>query len=359
MPTNSKTPTKPTSKLKSKKEQSRVGKTIAVQKERFNAYRDRRPHRSFQLTRRRDYVRPLALPGNISFTNEVTRMLWKYKKTFIWLIAVYVLVYAALVGVQSQETYSTLSNTLKETGSELFSGNWGAIGQASLLLVTVASSGVNTESTEGQQIFAVLIFLLAWLTTVWLLRNLLAGHKVKLRDGLYNSGAPLFAMIVVAVFIAIQLIPIAVALIGYTAAMSTGLISAGGAGAMLFWIGAALLTVLSLYWITSSLFAMIIVTIPGMYPYQAIKTAGDMMLGRRIKILLRWLWMSLIVVLAWAAVMIPIILIDMGLKSLWPAITWLPIVPLFTLIMAASSTIWVSAYVYLLYRKVVDYVPAS
>jgi hypothetical protein len=37
----------------------------------------------------------------------------------------------------------------------------------------------------------------------------------------------------------------------------------------------------------------------------------------------------------------------------------LPLVPVIALFMAAASTVWVSAYVYLLYRKVVDYVPES
>lgn len=331
---------------------------IDRQKKRYQAFLNRRPHRSFQLTRRRDYIRPLELPGNISFTAEVTRTLWKHKKTFILLAVVYVLLFALLVGVQSQDTYSTMSDTLKETGSELFTGNWGAIGQAGLLFLSIASFGVSDESTEAQQIFSVLVFLLIWLTTVWLLRNLLAGHKVKLRDGLYSAGSPLFAMAIIAVIIAIQLIPIAVVLIGYNAALASGLL-AGGAASMLFWIGAALLVVLSLYWVTSSLFAMIIVTLPGTYPYQAMKAAGDIMVGRRIKLLLRWLWMGLMVILFWALVMLPIILLDMGLKSLWPAIQGLPIVPVAAILMAALTTIWVSAYVYLLYRKVVDYVPAK
>jgi len=342
----------------SKKKQSWFEKTYKTQKKRLDAFMARRPHRSFRLTRRRDYLRPLDLPGNFAFTHEVNKTLWKYKNTFLLLVVVYVLLYALLVGIQSQDTYTTLTDTLKSTGGEALSGNWGAIGQASLLFLTIASSGVNSDATEAQQIFSVLIFLMTWLATVWLLRNLLAGHKVKLRDGLYNSGAPLLALVCIALVIAVQLIPVAVASIGYSAAVTSGLIDAGGAGAMLFWIGAALLAVLSLYWITSSLFAMIIVTLPGMYPYQALRTSGDLMLGRRIKILLRWLWMGLVVVVAWAVVMIPIILLDMGLKSLWPAITWLPIVPVAALVMAAGSTVWVSAYVYLLYRKVVDYVPA-
>lgn len=357
MPTSSKKVKKSTKSQANKK--GWLQRFVATQQKKLAQFMARRPHRSFRLTRRRDYVRPLELPGNISFTHEVTKTLWRHKKTFLLLMATYAVLYAALVGVQSQETYATISSTLKETGGELFSGNWGAIGQASLLFVSVASSGVTSESTEAQQIFSVLVFLMAWLTTVWLLRNLLAGHKVKLRDGLYNSGAPLFAMVIITIFIAIQLIPVALALIGYSAAASTGLIAAGGAGAMLFWLAAGLLTILSLFWVTSSLFAMIIVTIPGMYPYRAIKTAGDLMLGRRIKMLLRWLWMVLVVAVVWLAVVIPVILLDMGLKNLWPALEWLPIVPVVSLIMASITTVWVAAYVYLLYRKVVDYVPAN
>lgn len=343
----------------SKKRPSWFEEVSATQKKRYHSFMARRPHRSFRLTSRSDYVRPLELPGNISFTNEVTRTVWKYKKTFLFLSLIYIVLYAVLVGVQSQETYTTLTDTLKATSGDVLSGNWGALGQASLLFATIASSGVTGDSTEAQQIFSVFIFLLIWLSTIWLLRNLLAGNKVKLRDGLYNSGAPIFALMCIALFIAIQLIPVAVAAIAYTAASTSGLISAGGVGAMLFWVGALLLVVLSMYWITSSLFAMVIVTLPGMYPYHAIRTAGDIMLGRRVKLLLRWLWMALVVALAWIIVLLPIILLDMGLKSVWPALAWLPIVPMTVLVGAALSTIWVTAYVYLLYRKVVDYDPQA
>jgi hypothetical protein len=339
---------------RSKQQKHVIKRFFDSQRKRYVAFMSRRPHRSFRQTRRRDYVRPITLPGNISFTKEVTTTLWHYKKVFLLLAAVYAILFAGLVGIQSQDTYATLSDTLKETGTEVFQGDFSALGQAGLLFVSIASLGATSDATESQQIFSVLIFLMIWLTTVWLLRNLLAGHKVKLRDGLYNAGSPLFAMVIVALFIAVQLIPAAVALIGYNAAATSGLIAAGGAGAMLFWVGAGLLCLLSLFWVTSSLFAMIIVTLPGMYPYKAIRTASDIVLSRRTKLLLRWLWMALVVVVAWAVVLIPIILLDMGVKSLWPAIQWLPIVPVAIVLMAALSSVWSSSYVYLLYRKVVD-----
>ncbi len=343
----------------SKAKKSTIKRVVHRQKERYKSFMARRPHRSFRLTRRRDYIRPLVLPGNFAFTLEVARTLWRYKKMFALLALIYIVLYLVLVGMQSQTTYATLSDTLKQEGGDLFSGGWGAIGQAGLLLLGIASAGGGADMSEAQQVFSVLIFLLIWLTTVWLLRNVLAGHKVKLRDGLYNAGAPLFSTVIIALIIAIQLIPVGIAVIGYNAALGSGLIAMGGVPAMLFWIGAVLLALLSLYWITSSLFAMVIITIPGMYPYQAIKTAGDLMLGRRIKMVLRWLWMVLTIVVGWLIILIPIILLDMWVKSLWPAIAWLPIVPVVTVVVAALSTVWVAAYVYLLYRKVVEYAPES
>ena len=104
---------------------------------------------------------------------------------------------------------------------------------------------------------------------------------------------------------------------------------------------------------------MIIVTVPGTYPYQAIKAAGDLMIGRRITILLRWLWMVAVIVVSWIVTLIPIILLDMGVKALLPFLNLVPIVPVAIIIMASITTIWASAYVYLLYRKVVEYVPAE
>jgi hypothetical protein len=327
-------------------------------RQRLKLFLDRRPHRSFRLSRRRDYEHPIVLPGLIALTHTVNKTLWKYKRIFIPLALIYIALYLVLVGALSQDTYSSLSDAMQQTSDEVASGDIGAVTQAGILFLTIASSGGGSTTTETQQIFSVILILMVWLTTVWLLRNLMAGHKVKLRDGLYNSGAPIFSTFLVVLLIAVQLLPIAIAAIGYSAATASGLL-AGGVEAMLFWVAAALLALLSLYWITSSVLALIIVTLPGMYPYQAIKTAGDLILGRRVKILIRWIWMGLVLLVAWVVVIIPIILFDMWVKSLWPAIEWLPIVPLTVVAMGAVSAVWVSTYAYTVYRKVVDYVPAT
>ncbi len=313
----------------------------------------RRPHRSFQRTRRRDYVRSLRLPGYWAFTNEVRRTLLTNKKLFLGLALLYGILTVALIGLGSQDTYTQLSDALHETGTEILDGDIGKLGEAGLLLTTVLGGSLSGAPTDLQRFYAVILALLIWLTTVWLLRAVTAGRKPKLRDGLYNSSAPFISTFLVGCIMAVQLLPIALVAIAFGAATASGLLD-GGVEAMVFWIGAGLLAALSLYWVSSTFIALIVVTLPGMYPMQAIKTAGDLVIGRRVRILLRLLWMILIALGVWVVVMIPIILLDMWIKDVWPAIQWVPIVPVMLLSVSSIVVIWASSYTYLLYRKVVD-----
>lgn len=321
---------------------------------RFRSYLDRQTHRSFQLTRRRDYERQLEIPGYWSLTNQVRKTLWSQKKIFFWLTVFYAVLTAVLVGVGSQDAYDILNTTLRDTGSNIFQGDWGEIGVAGLLFASVATSGLTGAVTEAQQIYTAILLLLVWLTTVWLLRQAMAHRNVRLRDGLYNAGSPIVPTFLIALVLLLQLVPLGVAMIGYSAATSSGLLN-GGVEAMLFWVAAALLAILSLYWIVSTFFALVIVTLPGTYPMRALRTAGAIVAGRRVKLLLRILWMILGIVVAWAFVLIPVILLDSGLKSWIPAIAAAPIVPIVLLILGTVTTIWSAAYIYILYRKVVEY----
>lgn len=328
-------------------------KSVISAQTRTAAFLARRPHRSFRLTKRRDYNRSLQLPGYFAFSHSVTQTLWRNKKIFIWLAVVYAFLTIVLVGIGSQETYNSLTSTLQDTGSQIFQGNLGQLGQAALLFVSIGSSGLNSSPTAAQQMYIVFLALLVWLTTVWLLRSLLAGHKVKMRDGLYSAGAPIIPTLLVGLVLVVQLIPIALAAVAYAAANSTGLLN-GGVAAMLFWVVAALLAMMSLYWITSTFFALIIVTLPGMYPMKALRAAGDMVIGRRLRILLRILWMMGSIAVTGAVVFIPLILIVTWLTNIWSGIANVPIVPIALALFSVITFIWSASYIYLLYRKVVD-----
>ncbi|MCA9338318.1 hypothetical protein KC949_02060 [Candidatus Saccharibacteria bacterium] len=313
----------------------------------------RRPHRSFRLTRRRDYRRSLDIPGYWSFTNSVRALLWKNKKLFGGLALVYIVASIVISGFSGQETYSSLVQSLKDAGGGLFEGDLGGVGKASLLLTASITSGLTPDVTQAQTVMASLAVFFAWLVTIWLVRQVMAGNKPKIRDGLYNAGSPILSTILMGFLVIIQLIPLAVAVIIYSAADTSGLLE-GGVSAMLVWSAVVLLAILSVYWLSSSIMAMVIIALPGMYPMRAIKVAGDVVVGRRMRMLFRYLWLAVIVVVLWAVIMIPVILFDDWLKGFVPSLNWLPLVPFLIVAMAAFTIIFATTYIYMLYRRVMD-----
>ncbi|AHB41893.1 hypothetical protein RAAC3_TM7C00001G0017 [Candidatus Saccharibacteria bacterium RAAC3_TM7_1] len=320
---------------------------------RIGTFLVRRPHRSFRRTRRRDYVRSFALPGYFAFTIEVWRLLWRYKKLFGLLVLFYAVISGVFVGISLQSTYAEMSDLLQQTGADILTGAWGEIGKASLLLISAIGGSFAPQLTDAQQVYSVLIVLVTWLTTVWLIRAILSGHTPRLREGIYNSGSPIVPTFLVLVLLFFQLAPFALAALGVSVAFATDFLSNGIIG-MIFWLVVGLLTVLSLYWISGTILALIIVTLPGMYPMQAVRAAGDLVVGRRLRILLRFVWLALLVGIGWIVIMLPIILLNHWLVSMASWLDNVPIVPLAILVVTSIATVWSASYVYLLYRKVVD-----
>ncbi|HEY1085564.1 MAG TPA: hypothetical protein VGE34_02450 [Candidatus Saccharimonadales bacterium] len=322
-------------------------------KDRIKVFLARRPHRSFRQTKRRDYKRSLKLPGYFSFTWYVFSSLNKRKKTYLLLLLLSSLTTMMLVGVGSQENFEILSGILRDTGTSIFEGGWGDVGKAGLLLATGITGNFSSQLTEVQQVFAVFIGLLTWLALVWLLRAQLAGQTPRLRDALYNSGAPIVSTTLLFLLLLLQALPAAIAIIAYTAAVSTGFLSSGVV-AMVFFLVVFLSVVLSLYLVTSTFLALVVVTLPGMYPWRALRTAGDLVVGRRLRILLRLIWMAVTIAILWILAMIPIVLLASWLQNTFTQIASVPIVPACLVVASSAATIFAAAYVYLLYRKVVD-----
>lgn len=319
---------------------------------RYQGFLSRRPHRTFKRTRRRDYRRSLRLPGYVAFTYEVTRSVVSYRRIFLWLIAFYALTIVILGGITGQDVYDQINSLMKESSQTLTEGGIDKMGQAGLLLVATVTSGGSGLSPD-QQIYLGIVLVLVWLTSVWLMRELLLGRKPRLRDGLYNAGAPIVATLAVTLVLLIQLLPIGIVTLAYAGLTSVG-IASEGFGAMLAGLVVAAVATLSLYWITSTLIALVVVTLPGMYPLQALRASSDLVVGRRLRILYRWLWALVVIVVAWIVVMVPIILLDGWLKDTWHQLSVLPIVPVVVAIMSAATVVWSAIYIYLLYRKVVD-----
>jgi hypothetical protein len=327
--------------------------TTRLFSQRLDAFLARRPHRSFKRTRSRDYKRSLDLPGYWSFTAMVIARLRANSLLFLKVIAAYTLLILVLVGVSSQDTYTQLSELLDNTGNQLFSDAWGSVGQAGLLLLTGLSGGLNPQLTEAQQIYSVIVLLLTWLTTVWLLRSIVAGKRPTFRDGLYNAGGPIVSTGLLLLVLLVQFLPGALAILVASAASSTSLYDTGFLS-MIATLITVLFILLSAYWSVATMFALIIVTLPGMYPWQALKAAGDMVVGRRLRLLLRTSWMAALGLFTWMLVVLVVILLTRFMASFISWIELIPVVPVVMTAMTASVAVWMSAYMYILYRKVVE-----
>ena len=314
-----------------------------------------RLHQSFKRSYREDYARKLDVPGLLSHAAESFSLIFKNWKLFLPLIAIAVVFNIVLVGIMSEATYVQFQTVLEETNDKFLTGELGNFAKAGLLLVsTVTSGGLSSSLSESQQIFAVIVFLLIWLITIYLLRHLLAGHKIKLRDGFYNALTPLVSTFVVLMVAFLQAIPILIVVITYSAAVTTEFLSTPFY-ALIYFIFASLMLILSGYLLSSSLIALVAVTAPGLYPLPALKTASDLMMSRRIRFIIRLLYLIFVLALTWVVVMMPIITLDLWLKSFVSWLEGVPVVPFCLLLMTCFSFIYVSVYLYLYYRRLLDY----
>ncbi|MBR1802331.1 hypothetical protein IJ768_03895 [Candidatus Saccharibacteria bacterium] len=311
-------------------------------------------HKSFKRSYREDYLRETPLPGLLSHANATFKVIFSNWKLFLSLILLVLIFNIILVGLMSEDSYNTFKDALEETNENLAQGQLGSIGKAGLLLIgTVTTGGLSRGMTEVQQVFMVLLGVIIWLTTIYLTRHILAGHKIKLRDGLYNALTPLVSTICVVGVIFLELIPIFAVIITYSAAIATEFL-ATPFYALVYFIFASLMILLSAYLLSSSLLALIAVTAPGLYPMTALNTASDIIAGRRIRFIIRLLFVFFILALCWIVVMLPIILLDTALKANIEWLNGIPIVSFFLLFMTLFSVVYMSIYFYLFYRKLLD-----
>ena len=314
-----------------------------------------RLHRSFHRSYKEDYDRPFEGPGLLSHAVTSFKIIFKNWRVFLPLIILVAILNVFLVGLMNEDTFVQLQKSIDETSEDIQMGKLGTFAKSGLLLVsTITTGGLTQNQTEVQQIFGTLLFIITWLVTIYLLRHILAKHKVKMRDGLYNALAPFISTLIVALVIFIEAIPAMIVIIAYSAAVATNFLSTPFY-ALIFFIFAALLILLSVYLISSSLIALIAVSAPGLYPLVAIHTANDLLAGRRIKFIIRVLYLAVVLVVVWVIVMLPLIALDLLLKSALPILAGLPFVSFELLLMSCFSTVYATTYLYLYYRRLLDY----
>ena len=289
------------------------------------------------------------MPGMMYHILYTFKMIFKNWKLFLPFLLIMVAAAILFVGLMSENTYQQFQAIIDQA-SEESGANIGTFAKSGILLVSTAfTGGLSVESSNaGAGIFVSLIFLIIWLVTIFIFRHVLAGQVIKLRDALYNAMTPLLSTFVVLVVAMVQCIPIILLLVAYSAAVETKFLTAP-VYIIMFLVFAALMILLSFYLLSGTIMALVAVSAPGLYPLEALRTASDLMAGRRIRFILRIVALIITLVIMWAVVMMPLIMLDMALGQFeWTA--QIPFIPVCLVIMTCFSGIYVAAYFYFYYR---------
>ena len=281
--------------------------------------------------------RPVKLPSAWRLTESAARTLWQHKELFIGITLVYGLLNLILVqGLAS----STDVGSLKSQLSQAAHGHFGSLASGlSIFVVLVGGSGNSSSQTGGA--YQLFLALIASLAIIWALRQVLAGASLRVRDAYYRGVYPMVPFILVLLVIGLQLLPLVIGSLLY------GIVTTNGIAihfveklvcALLY----ALLALWSLYMISSSVFALYIVTLPDMTPVKALRSARELVRHRRWVVLRKVLWLPVLLFIVAAVIMLPIII------WLTPLVQWI----FFLLTMFALAA--VHAYMYTLYRELLN-----
>jgi len=257
------------------------------------------------------------------------------------LAIVYMFVTYIFVGGVAQNDFVDF----KDATVEVFGGSISSIDTALSLLSSTMTGAFGGQLNELQQFLSVLFAVLLWLAVIWVLRMRFANEPVTARDALYSSGAPLVSYAIVGFVIMLQLTPGALGLFVFNIANGGGYLQ-GGVEVMSFVVAAVLLGLLSLYWLAGTLTALVVVTLPQMYPWKAVRIASELATYRRVRLLAHVVALVCALLFLWIVLLLPTLLLDSWLR--W---TWLPLVPIMVQILSALTVIYLSAYVYKLYRS--------
>lgn len=293
-------------------------------------------YKTFQLQKRIKH--PVRLPNIWRLTEAAAFTLWRNKRLFIGITIVYGLLNLILVqGLASGTDIGSLKHEL----SQVFTGHFDSLASGlSIFVVLIGSAGNGSSQTAGA--YQLFLGLIASLALIWGLRQVLAGNTaIRIRDTYYRGMYPLVPFVLVLLVVGLQLLPLVIGSSLYNTVISNG-IAVYAVEKLLWGLLFLLLALLTFYMISSSLFALYIVTLPDMTPLKALRSARELVRYRRWSVLRKILWLPVMLLLIAVIIMLPIII------WITPLAQWV------FFILTMFSLTAVHAYMYTLYRELLN-----
>ncbi|MBL8159291.1 hypothetical protein JNJ66_02445 [Candidatus Saccharibacteria bacterium] len=328
-----------------------LSKVAAKAGARFKAHRQLSPHRSFRLTRHTEVPHYKPIPSWWRLAGRTVRLLWRMRQIVGALLLIYIVINWVLIGLTTVKNFESF----KQLADSLIIDFFGGL-QELFLLAGTAVTSVN-DQTVATQVMVGIIGLLFWLGYIWLARHAIADKRTTLRETLYLSGTSLVPTALVFLLGAMQTLPGLMGVTALAAVMQGGWEDGTMAMASMFVVLAALLILLSVYFLVSTFVALQIVALPGMYPWRALQDARVIIAGRRFSVMRKVLILPVLALFWWLVTIVPALLLDNIIcadvdgGSCWSTPLFLPTL---NFLVSALLIAFVSVYAYLLYRSLLE-----
>ncbi len=292
-------------------------------------------YKSFRISRKiKTYDAPV--PSIYANTKQSLVVIKKNWRLFLGILVAYLIVTYILTKSGS----SDLSVTDYKKSLLQDSGNKVGVVSVTLSLLNHVASSTGATVTEVGKTYQSFLAIIVSLVTIWSLRELAAGSQVRVKQAFYSATGKLIPFVLVLLAIGLQLLPLVLGAWLYGLIVPSGIaVNAAQKGAVGFF--AFLLSLLSLYMVASSIFALYIVTLPSadMTPMKALRSARQLVLHRRWKVLSRVL-------------ILPFILISVGVIMMLPFLLfWTAAAEPAYLAVTLMAPIAIHVYMYTLYRS--------
>lgn len=229
---------------------------------------------------------------------------------------------------------------IKEQLNKVFTGQFKELASSlSIFALLVSSAGESSNQTAGA--YQLFIALISSLAIIWALRQVKLGSSIRVRDAFYRGMYPLVPFILVLLVIGLQLIPLIIGSALYNIVLTNGI--AVQLVEQVLWAAMfGVLALSSLYMLSSSLFALYIVTLPNMTPMKALRSARKLVKNRRWTVLRKVLSLPVILLVVVGLIMVPTIIV------------LTPVAQFMFFILTMFSLVAIHAYMYTLYRELLN-----
>lgn len=260
-------------------------------------------YKSFRLQKRLKHPGP-KLPNWWILLKKVFALLAVNKKPIFVFFILYAVLNILLVrGIAPTIDISGIQESYEELGIE--TSGWAAGLTAFGSLLQFGASNVNPTA----QLYQLILIVVAALAFIWLFRQQQAGNQVTMKMAFYRGMYPIIPFVLIICVIGLQLIPATIGNFLFSTVVANGLVV--GFLEQLLWLMLFIFTlILSFYWVSTSLIALFIVTLPEMTPMQSLREAKQLVSLRRISVMLKILALIVIIFLAIAIIILPLIFLN-------------------------------------------------